>query len=59
MRAIALAMVATVSATARVHAQALAQRVRSAGNGFVELSYASRPGVCGDGRRYFSMGRRT
>ena len=58
-RAMALAMLATVSATAAMDAQTLAQRVRGAGNGFVELSYASRPGVCGDGRRYFSFGERT
>jgi hypothetical protein len=54
-----LIALATVSVTADVQAQALAQRVRGVSNGVVELSYASRPGVCGDGRRYFSMGRRT
>jgi hypothetical protein len=52
----ALIALAAVSATGRADAQALAQRVRSAGNGFVELNYASRPGVCGDGRHFFSMG---
>ena len=55
----ALIALAAVSATADVHAQALAQRVRGVANGVVELSYASRPGVCGDGRRYFSMGQRS
>ena len=59
VRLSALVALATVSATAEMHAQSLAQRVRSAPNGMVELSYASRPGVCGDGRRYFSMGQRT
>src|SRR5215207_8053320 len=59
IRAVALALVAMAGTSERVNAQALGQRVRGAGNGMVELSYAARPGVCGDGRRYFSMGRRT
>lgn len=57
MNAMVLALVATAYAGERVHAQAIAQRVRAAGNGFVELHYTPRPGVCGDGRRYFSIGR--
>src|SRR5215218_6557385 len=59
IRAIAVALLATACAQERGGAQALAQRVRGARDGILELSYASRPGVCGDGRRYFSLGRRT
>lgn len=58
-RLLALTALATASVTAEVSAQTLAQRVRGVSNGVVELRYASRPGVCGDGRRYFSMGERT
>ena len=57
MQAFALALVAASGLSDRAIAQSLAQRVRAAGNGVVELHYASRPGVCGDGRRYFSIGR--
>ena len=59
MRAVtnALALLASAFAAESAQAQGLAQRVRAAGNGFVELHYAARPGVCGDGRRYFSIGR--
>ena len=53
----ALVLLATACASRSTEAQALAQRVRAAGDGTVELHYAPRPGVCGDGRRYFSMGR--
>jgi hypothetical protein len=56
MNAMALALLATACAADRVQAQELAQRVRAVGTGMVELHYASRPGVCGDGRRYFSIG---
>ena len=56
MHAMALALLATALAE-RARAQGLAQRVSSAGTGIVELHYASRPGLCGDGRRYFSIGR--
>jgi hypothetical protein len=59
LRAMALTIIATVSATVSVDAQGLAQRVRAAGSGIVQVRYASRPGTCGDGRRYFSLGRRT
>lgn len=55
--AAALALLATAGVTARAEAQALAQRVRAAGDGAVELRYATRPGICGNGRRGFSIGR--
>jgi hypothetical protein len=58
--AAALALLATACVSERTEAQSsLAQRVRAAGDGMVELHFAARPGVCGDGRRYFSMGRRS
>jgi hypothetical protein len=57
--AAALALLATACVSERTEAQALAQRVRATGDGMVELHFAARPGVCGDGRRYFSMGRRS
>lgn len=40
----------------RAAAQSLAQRVRGAGDGRVQLRFASRPGVCGDGRSTISGG---
>jgi hypothetical protein len=55
--AAALAVLATACVAEHVEAQALAQRVRAVGTGLVELQYATRPGICGDGRRYFSIGR--
>jgi HEAT repeat protein len=36
-------------------AQNLAQRVASAPDGAVQFSYAARPGVCGNGRSYYSI----
>lgn len=55
--AVALALLATACASERTEAQTLAQRVRAASDGVVEMRYATRPGICGDGRRYFSIGR--
>ena len=55
--AAALALLATACGSKRADAQTLAQRVRAAGDGVVEMRYATRPGICGDGRRYFSIGR--
>lgn len=55
----ALALLATACVAERAQAQALAQRVRAVGTGMVELHYTARPGVCGDGRRFFSMGGNT
>lgn len=42
--------------TGRAAGQSLAQRVRDAGDGRVQLRFASRPGVCGDGRSTISGG---
>jgi hypothetical protein len=56
MSTMALALLATAGVAERAEAQSLAQRVRAAGTGMVELHYTARPGVCGDGRRFFSMG---
>ncbi|HEY1951290.1 MAG TPA: HEAT repeat domain-containing protein [Gemmatimonadaceae bacterium] len=36
--------------------QTLASRIASAGDRTVQFSYPARPGVCGDGRTYISMG---
>jgi hypothetical protein len=55
--AAAFALLATACASERTDAQALAQRVRAAGDGMVEMRYATRPGICGQGRRGFSIGR--
>jgi hypothetical protein len=57
--AAALALIATACVSERADAQALAQRVRAAGDGLIEMRYATRPGICGDGRRGFSIGRRS
>lgn len=52
-----LALLATACASARAEAQSLAQRVRAIGDGVAELQYATRPGICGNGARGFSIGR--
>ena len=54
-RLIPLAALALL-ASADAHAQSLAQRVRAVRDGTVELRYAPRPGVCGDGSHYWSLG---
>ena len=56
MTSMLLALLATLGAARYAAAQTLAQRVRSAESGIVQVHYTSRPGVCGDGRRFFSMG---
>jgi hypothetical protein len=38
-------------------AQSIAQRVGAVKQGIVELHFASRPGTCGDGRYFVSLGR--
>jgi hypothetical protein len=38
-------------------AQSIAQRVAAVRRGTVELRFAARPGVCGDGRHFLSLGR--
>jgi len=55
--ATAIALLATACVSRRAEGQALAQRVRAAGDGIVEMHYGTRPGICGDGRHYFSIGR--
>ena len=40
-------------------AQSLADRVNSAGEGQIQFSYAARPGVCGNGRSFISIGGNT
>ena len=58
-RSMTIALLATVCAAQHAAAQSIAQRVRAVGTGVVALHYAPRPGVCGDGRRFFSTGGRT
>jgi hypothetical protein len=53
---VALALAASSLAGSSASAQTLAQRVRAAGSGTVELHYGARRGACGDGRRSFSIG---
>ncbi|HEY7895777.1 MAG TPA: HEAT repeat domain-containing protein [Gemmatimonadaceae bacterium] len=53
--AAAAALVAALG-SGRAAAQTLAQRVSGAGDGRVQLRFASRPGVCGDGRGLISTG---
>ena len=36
-------------------AQSLSQRIASAPDGAVQFAYAARPGVCGNGRTYYSI----
>ena len=50
-----VALVLVTSADAG--AQSIEQRVRAVRDGTVELRYAPRPGVCGDGSHYWSIGR--
>lgn len=62
--AVALTVALTVAgalatAAAPVHAQSLASRVASIGDGAVQLRFASRPGVCGDGRGSIGTGGHT
>jgi hypothetical protein len=52
------ACAALCATTTGAGAQSIAQRVRAAGTGMVELHYTARPGVCGDGRGSFSIGER-
>ena len=56
MKSTALALLAAACVGQQAAAQSLAQRVRAAGTGIVALHYAPRPGVCGDGRRFYSIG---
>ena len=53
----ALLASAGVGAPDGAQAQSLAQRVRAVRDGTLELRYAARPGVCGNGLGSFSIGR--
>ena len=55
--AAALVLLATALVSESVAAQSLAQRVRAVGDGTAEVRYATRPGICGNGTRGFSIGR--
>lgn len=55
--AAALTLLATVYVSENAAAQSLAQRVRAVGDGTAEVRYATRPGICGNGTRGFSIGR--
>src|SRR5262245_25710435 len=52
-----IVVAAMVAATARAGAQDLRSRIESAPDGIVRLSYASKDGVCGNGRGNINMGR--
>jgi hypothetical protein len=43
----------------RAGAQSLADRVSSGGDGAVQFSFSARPGVCGNGRSFVSIGSNT
>ena len=49
-------LVALMLQSAPVHAQSLASRVVAVKNGVVELQYAGRSGICGDGLHFLSFG---
>src|SRR5215210_7569947 len=46
-------------ATPALHAQSLADRVSSGNDGAVQFSFSARPGVCGNGRSFVSIGSNT
>ncbi len=52
IRALAALALFTAAMPFAVHAQSLAQRVARAPDGHVQFSFATRDGVCGDGRTY-------
>jgi hypothetical protein len=55
MMASALPGILAMLGAAPVAAQPLAERVAAAGDGMLSVRYATRPGVCGDGRRYIAV----
>ena len=55
--AIGAALVVFTAPTLR--AQSLAERVNSGSDGAVQFSYSARPGVCGNGRSFVSIGSNT
>ena len=54
-RLVRLTLVAAVVVPQAGRAQNLAQRIASAPDGPVQFTYAARPGVCGNGRSYYSV----
>ena len=50
-----VAVAAVVLVPAAAGAQGLAGRIASAPDGPVQFTYAARPGVCGNGRTYYSI----
>jgi HEAT repeat protein len=53
---VATSVVASLLFASPAVAQSLADKVAAAGDRTVQFSYPTRPGVCGDGRSYISMG---
>jgi hypothetical protein len=47
---------ALAAGTQSASAQSLARRITAVGRGTVELRFAARPGTCGNGRTYYSIG---
>jgi hypothetical protein len=54
---ICMALVAPLLPLCSGMAQSIAERVGAVKQGIVELHFASRPGACGDGRSFLSLGR--
>src|SRR5258705_4604340 len=52
-----LALAVSVLPLGTSEAQSIAQRVGAVQQGDVELRFAARPGACGDGRSFISLGR--
>jgi len=50
-----VSLAAVVAAPEAMLAQGLSQRITSAPDGAVQFTYAARPGVCGNGRTYYSI----
>lgn len=55
-RLLASCGLALAAAAPSVGAQSLAQRISAVSDGTVQFHFASRPGVCGDGRSFISLG---
>lgn len=55
----ALGAALVVFAAPALRAQSLADRVNSGGDGAVQFSFSARPGVCGNGRSFVSIGSNT
>lgn len=56
---LAAGLAAVVAVAAAAHGQSLAARIAAAGDGRVQMRYAARPGVCGDGRGSIGTGPRS